>query len=157
MSGTGQISQVCVHYLARSPCPMTPVGPAYPSNADTYYCLRCRRPSRLPFVALTRLILASHFRITALALHLPTLKPNFAVTAPRLCTDCLPGFVGVGLSPTCIVRTELAHLQRCPILRCWHCYSTMIRHCRLLSQIRLSLTWGALYLHKPINCMFVDR
>ena len=36
---------------------------------------------------------------------------------------------------------------RCPILHCWQFYSIMAFRCSLLSQIRLSLTWGALYFH----------
>ena len=48
---------------------------------------------------------------------LPTLKPYLTVWAPRLCTDCLPGFVRAGVSPTYTAYTELAHPQRCRILR----------------------------------------
>ena len=40
---------------------------------------------------------------------LPTLKPHLAASAPRLCTGCLLGFTGCGLSPHCIVCTEPAH------------------------------------------------
>ena len=47
---------------------------------------------------------------------LPTLKPDLTVWAPRLCTDCLPGFVRAGVSPTYTAYTELAHPQRCPAL-----------------------------------------
>ena len=36
--------------------------------------------------------------------------------APRLCTDCLPSFVRIGVSPIYISCTELAHPQRCTIL-----------------------------------------
>ena len=46
----------------------------------------------------------------------PPLKPGLAAKAPRLCTDCLPGFVRAGVSPAYTAYTELAHLQRCPIL-----------------------------------------
>ena len=42
---------------------------------------------------------------------LPTLKPHLAVLAPRLCTGCLLGFTGRGLSPRCIVCTEPAHVE----------------------------------------------
>ena len=38
---------------------------------------------------------------------------------------------------------------RCPILHCWQFYSIMAFRCSLLSQIRLSLTWGALHFMKP--------
>jgi len=47
---------------------------------------------------------------------LPTLKPGLAAKAPRLCTDCLPGFVRAGVSPAYTAYTELAHLQHCLIL-----------------------------------------
>ena len=47
---------------------------------------------------------------------LPTLKPDLAAKAPRLCTDCLPSFVRAGVSPTYTAYTELAHPHRCPIL-----------------------------------------
>ena len=40
---------------------------------------------------------------------LPTLKPHLAALAPRLCTGCLLGFTGAGLSPACILSAELAH------------------------------------------------
>lgn len=48
---------------------------------------------------------------------LPTLKPGLAAKAPRLCTDCLPGFVRAGVSPAYTAYTELAHPLRCLILR----------------------------------------
>ena len=55
--------------------------PAHPCMTDTHCCLRHRRLSRLPLEALTRLILASRFRITALALHCLRLNPT---SRPRL-------------------------------------------------------------------------
>lgn len=90
--------------------------PAYPCMTDTHCCLRHRRMSRLPLYALTRL---TGFTLSHYGSHtsLPTLKPNLTIAAPRLCTDCLPGFVGTGVSPTYTAHTELAHPQRCPILR----------------------------------------
>lgn len=83
---------------------------------DTHCCLRHRRMSRLPLYALTRL---TGFTLSHYGSHtsLPTLKPNLTIAAPRLCTDCLPGFVGTGVSPTYTAHTELAHPLRCPILR----------------------------------------
>ena len=86
--------------------------PAYPCMTDTHCCLRHRRMSRLPLYALTRL---TGFTLSHYGSHtsLPTLKPNLTIAAPRLCTDCLPGFVGTGVSPTYTAHTELAHLLRC--------------------------------------------
>jgi len=103
-------------HLVCSPCPKTPVEPAYPGLTDTHCCLRHWRLSRLPLDALTRL---TGFTLSHYGSHtsLPTLKPNLTIAAPRLCTDCLPGFVGAGVSPTYTAHTELAHPQRCPILR----------------------------------------
>jgi DNA replication protein DnaC len=84
----------------------------YPCMTDTHCCLRHRRMSRLPLYALTRL---TGFTLSHYGSHtsLPTLKPNLTIAAPRLCTDCLPGFVGTGVSPTYTAHTELAHLLRC--------------------------------------------
>jgi len=101
-------------HLVCSPCPKTPVEPAYPGLTDTHCCLRHWRLSRLPLDALTRL---TGFTLSHYGSHtsLPTLKPNLTIAAPRLCTDCLPGFVGAGVSPTYTAHTELAHPQRGPL------------------------------------------
>ena len=40
---------------------------------------------------------------------LPTLKPHLTASAPRLSTDCLPSFIGSGVSPDYTARTEPAH------------------------------------------------
>ena len=40
---------------------------------------------------------------------LPTLKPNLTTSAPRLDTDCWLGFVRLGVSPSYVYDTELAH------------------------------------------------
>lgn len=108
-----------MQYLVCSPCPKTPVEPACPGLTDTHCCLRHWRLSRLPLDALTRL---TGFTLSHYGSHtsLPTLKPNLAIAAPRLCTDCLPGFVGAGVSPSYTAYTELAHLQLCPIRKLLH-------------------------------------
>ena len=117
MSGTGQISQVCVHYLAHSPCPMTPVGPAYPSKTDTYCCLRCRRPSRLPLEALTRLILASHFRITALALHCLRLNRTSRLRLQGYVPTACQALSGLDFHQPVLYAPNWRTSLRCPILR----------------------------------------
>ena len=58
-----------------------------------------------------------HLVWRAIRVEMTTLKPDLAALAPRLCTDCLPCFIGTGLSPDYIAYTELAHPQRCPIFR----------------------------------------
>ena len=54
------------------------------------------------------------FTLTHCSSHtpLPTLKPNLAASAPRLCTGCSLDFTGAGLSPTYISSAELAHSFR---------------------------------------------
>ena len=105
-----------MHYLVRSPCPIDPGGTCaplpdrcalLPATQRTVSASTCST-----YEADTGFTLSHYGSRTPL----PTLKPGLTTKAPRLCTDCLPGFVRIGVSPTYIACTELAHPLRCPIL-----------------------------------------
>ena len=79
-----------------SPCSQTPADQVYSCITNKPCCLRPYTGNRLPLNVLTRL---NHFTLARYSSHtpLPTLKPNLAALAPRLCTGCLLGFTGSGL------------------------------------------------------------
>ena len=106
-----------MHYLVRSPCPIDPGGTCIPLH-DRYTLL----PATLRTVSASTCSTYeadTGFTLMHYGSHtsLPTLKPGLTTKASRLCTDCLPGFVRVGVSPTYTAYTELAHSQRCTIFR----------------------------------------
>ena len=74
-----------------SPCSQTPADQVYSRLTNKPYSLRLITEYRLPLNKLTRL---NHFTLARYGSHtpLPTLKPNLAASAPRLCTGCLLGF-----------------------------------------------------------------
>ena len=108
-SGICQTSQVCRYYLVRSPRSLTPTEPTAFSLIDCRITA-CDPEDGIGFrsIYLTELycFTLSHCGSRT---PLPTLKPCLAALAPRLCTGCLLGFTGFGLSPNCIICTELAH------------------------------------------------
>ena len=108
-SGICQTSQVCRYYLVRSPRSLTPTEPTAFSLIDCRITA-CDPEDGIGFrsIYLTGLycFTLSHCGSRT---PLPTLKPHLAALAPRLCTGCLLGFTGLGLSPNCIICTELAH------------------------------------------------
>jgi hypothetical protein len=86
---------------------------------------------------------------------LPTLKPGLTAWAPRLCTDCLPGFVRAGVSPTYTAYTELAHPQRCTILR-YGKSSLMIPSLFCRVNIQLTRKPCAISAETPLNFRGID-
>ena len=94
----------------RSPRSWTPTKPAVFSPIDHRIAACDLRES----IGFRSILLTGLYRFTlshcGSRTPLPTLKPHLAASAPRLCTDCLLGFIGFGLSPNYIICTELAHL-----------------------------------------------
>ena len=98
-SGICQTSQVCRYYLVRSPRSLTPTEPTAFSLIDCRITA-CDPEDGIGFrsIYLTGLycFTLSHCGSRT---PLPTLKPCLAALAPRLCTGCLLGFTGFGISP----------------------------------------------------------
>ena len=99
-----------LYYFVRSPRSSTPTEPTAFLHIDCRITACDHRES----IGFRSLLLTGLYRFTlshcGSRTPLPTLKPHLTAPASRLCTGCLLGFTGFGISPNCIICTELAHL-----------------------------------------------